>query len=163
MTKLNLSKVLGLALGCAALVLGTIYVSANPKPRESKPFHANAGTTFVLLPASTPGGPQSHNIDGVVRVSVLGDCSFHATANLVATTTPGSYLITDGIFLFTSADGKSTLTASASFKGWSCSRPLILSSLTTPLCRLNLLHLQQGPAPAKHVGYWMVIWIIDTR
>ncbi len=113
MTKLRPFKVLGVALGCAVLVLGAIYASANPKPRESKPFHANAGTTFVLLPASTPGGPQSHNIDGVVRVSVLGDCSFHATANLVATTTPGSYLITDGIFLFTSADGKSTLTATA--------------------------------------------------
>jgi hypothetical protein len=113
MTKLNLSKVLGLALGCAALLLGAIYMSADPKPSESKLFHANAGTTFVLLPASTRGGPRSHNIDGVVRVSVLGDCQFHATANLVETTTPGSYLITDGIFLFTSADGKSTLKATA--------------------------------------------------
>jgi hypothetical protein len=113
MTKLNLSKVLGLALGCAALVLGAIYVSANPKPRESKPFHANAGTTFVLLPASTPGGPRSHNIDGVVWVSSLGDCAFHGTADLVETSTPGSYLITDGHLLFTTADGKSTLTASA--------------------------------------------------
>ena len=113
MTKLNLSKVLGLALGCAALLLGAIYMSADPKPSESKLFHANAGTTFVLLPASTRGGPRSHNIDGVVRVSVLGDCQFHATANLVETTTPGSFLITDGIFLFTSADGKSTLKATA--------------------------------------------------
>ena len=114
MTKLNLSKILGLALGCAILALSAIYASADPKPSESKQFHANAGTTFVLLPptASTPG-VRSHNIDGVVRVSVLGDCSFHATANLVATSTPGSYLITDGIFLFTSADGKSTLTATA--------------------------------------------------
>ena len=111
MTKLNLSKVLGLALGCAALLLGAIYMSADPRPSESKQFHANAGTTFVLLPAS--GGVRSHNIDGVVRVSSMGDCSFHATANLVTTSTPGSYLITDGIFLFTSADGKSTLTATA--------------------------------------------------
>jgi hypothetical protein len=113
MTKLSPFKVLGLVLGCAALVLGAIYVSAEPKPSEWKPFHANAGTTFVLLPASTPGGPRSHNIDGVVRVSSMGDCAFHGTANLVETTTPGSYLITDGIFLFTSADGSSTLTASA--------------------------------------------------
>jgi hypothetical protein len=113
MTKLSSIQVLGLALGCAILVLGTIYASADSKPSESKHFHANAGTTFVLLPASTPGGPRSHNIDGVVRVSSLGDCAFHATANLVETTTPGSFLITDGLFLFTSADGKSTLTASA--------------------------------------------------
>ena len=113
MTKLSSIQVLGLALGCAILVLGTIYASADSKPSESKHFHANAGTTFVLLPASTPGGPRSHNIDGVVRVSSLGDCAFHATANLVETTTPGSFLITDGLFTFTSADGSSTLTASA--------------------------------------------------
>ena len=132
MTKLSPFKVLGLALGCAILVLGAIYASADPKPSESKHFHANAGTTFVLLPASTPGGPRSHSIDGVVRISSadllgqpvysriagyedvnLGDCTFHATANLVETATPGSFLITDGVFLFTSADGKSTLTASA--------------------------------------------------
>jgi len=113
MTKLSPFKVLGLALGCAILVLGAIYASTDPKPSESNSFHAHAGTTFVLLPASTPGGPRSHNIDGVVRVSSLGDCAFHATADLVETTTPGSYLITDGHFLFTTADGKSTLTASA--------------------------------------------------
>jgi hypothetical protein len=113
MTKLSPSKVLSLALGCATLVLGAIYVSADPKPSESKHFHANAGTTFVLLPASTPGGPRSHNIDGVVRVSSLGDCTFHATANLVGTSNPDYFLITDGLFLFTSADGKSSLRATA--------------------------------------------------
>lgn len=115
MTKLSPSKVLGLALalGCATLVLGTIYASAAPNSSGPKHFHANAGTTFVLFPASTPGGPQSHNIDGVVRVSSLGDCTFHATANLVATANPNFFLITDGLFLFTTADGSSTLTASA--------------------------------------------------
>ena len=115
MTKLSPSKVLGLtlALGCATLVVGAIYASTAPKPSEPKPFHANAGTTFVLFPASTPRGPQSHNIDGVVRVSSLGDCTFHATANLVATANPYFFLITDGRFLFTTADGSSTLTASA--------------------------------------------------
>jgi len=133
MTKLSPSKVLGLALGCATLVLGAIYVSADPKPSESKHFYANAGTTFVLLPAKTTGGPRSHNIDGVVRISSadllgqpvysriagyedvnLGDCSFHGTANLVATANPDFFLITDGLFLFTSADGKSSLTHSES-------------------------------------------------
>ena len=113
MTKLNLSKVLVLVLGCATLVLGAIYARSDPSPWESDNFHAHAGTTFVLHPASTAGGPRSHNIDGVVRVLSLGDCSFHATAELVETTTPGFYQITDGQFLFTTADGKSTLTASA--------------------------------------------------
>ena len=113
MTKLSPSKGLVLVLGCATLVLGAIYARSAPNPWESNNFHAHAGTTFVLLPASTPGGPRSHNIDGVVRVSSMGDCSFHATANLVATTNPDFFQITDGLFLFTSADGKSTLRASA--------------------------------------------------
>ena len=196
MTKLSPSKVLGLALGCAALVLGAIYVSADPKPSESREFHANAGTTFVLLPASYTGGPRSHNIDGVVRVSSMGDCAFHGTANLVQTNTTGFYLITDGLFVFTSADGKSTLRASAAgtlavnpanaymgdieydvtFTGGTGSQKgahgfgklqgMVLFTtidLVQPddtQCRLNLLHLQQGPKPAKHVGYWMVIWIM---
>ncbi len=113
MTKLSPSKGLVLVLGCATLVLGAIYARSAPNPWESNNFHAHAGTTFVLLPASTPGGPRSHNIDGVVRVSSMGDCSFHATANLVATANPDFFQITDGIFLFTSADGKSTLRALA--------------------------------------------------
>ncbi len=115
MTKLSPSKVLGLALalGCATLLLGGIYASTGPNPSQPKHIHAHAGTTFVLLPASTPGGPRSHSIDGVVRVSSLGDCTFHATANLVATANPNFFLITDGLFLFTTADGSSTLTASA--------------------------------------------------
>ena len=107
MTKLSLSKVLGLALGCAALVLGAIYASADPKHSEPKRFHANAGTTFILA------SNGAHRIDGVVLTSSLGDCTFHGTANLVPTATAGYYLITDGLFLITSADGSSTLTASA--------------------------------------------------
>ncbi len=106
MTKLSLFKVLGLALGSAALLLGPITVSAEE-------FHANAGTTFILAPASTPGGPRSHTIDGVYLNSLLGDCTFHATANLVETASPTYFLITDGLFTITTADGASTLTASA--------------------------------------------------
>jgi hypothetical protein len=114
MTKLGLSKVPGLALGCAALVLCAISASAKDFNRnDGTTFHANAGTTFILAPASTPGGPRSHAIDGVVLVSSLGDCTFHATANLVETASPTYFLITDGLFTITTADGTSTLTASA--------------------------------------------------
>ena len=117
MTRFSLSKVLGVALGCAALVFGAIYASGEPKHFHGnggkKHFHANAGTTFILAPASTVGGPRSHTIDGVYLNSLLGDCTFHATANLVETATPGYYLITDGLFLITTADGTRTLTATA--------------------------------------------------
>ena len=198
MTKLNPSKVLGiaLALGCATLVLGAIYASTDTWPSGPENFHAHAGTTFVLLPASasTPG-VRSHNIDGVVQVSSLGDCTFHATANLVATANANFFLITDGVFLFTTADGKSTLTASAagtltvnpanpymadiqydvtftggtgSLAGAHGSGKLHGFVLFTTIDLVQPddttvspepPHLLQGPKPAKHVGYWMVIWI----
>jgi hypothetical protein len=118
MTKLSQSKFFGLALAGAALVIGAM--SASTKDSHNKwgaPFHADGGTTFILAPASTPGGPRSHAIDGVVRFSSLGDCTFHATANLVETATPGYYLISEGLFLFTTADGTSTMTAAAEGTG----------------------------------------------
>jgi hypothetical protein len=112
MTRFGLSKVLGLALGCAALVLGGISASA-------KDFYANGGTTFVLFPTSNPE-VDTHTIDGVVRVSLLGDCQFHGTVNLVFTAPPTQpffanefFLLQDGVFTITTADGSSTLTASA--------------------------------------------------
>lgn len=108
MTKPSISKVLGLALGCGAAALGAIYASAGDTHGDGrKDFHANAGTTFILA------SDGSHKIDGVVLTSAMGDCTFHATAQLVPTTTTGYFLITGGQFLFTSADGTSTLTASA--------------------------------------------------
>jgi hypothetical protein len=114
MTNLSSSKVLGLAVGCVALVVGALSASTKDfHGNGGTAFHANAGTTFILAPASAPGGPRSHAIEGVVLVSSLGDCTFHATANLVETDNPGYYLITDGLFLFTTADGTSTLTATA--------------------------------------------------
>jgi hypothetical protein len=118
MKKLSLSKILGLALGCGVLVLGAASASTKDAHQHGgTSFHANGGTTFILGPASTPGGPRSHTIDGVVLFSTLGDCTFHATAALVETATPGFYLITGGDFLFTTADGASTVTASAEGTG----------------------------------------------
>jgi len=118
MKKLSLYKVLGLALGCVALVLGAVSASSKDSHGNwGTAFHANGGTTFILSPASYSGGPRTHTIDGVVRVSSLGDCTFHAMATLVETATPGHYLITDGSFLFTTPDGSSTLTASAEGTG----------------------------------------------
>ncbi len=118
MNKLSLSKVLGLALGCGALVLGTVAASSKDSHGSwGKAFHAHGGTTFILSPASYSGGPRTHTIDGVVGFSGLGDCTFHAMATLVETATPGHYLITDGSFLITTPDGASTLTASAEGTG----------------------------------------------
>ena len=118
MNKLSLSKVLGLALGCGALVLGAVTASSKDSHGNwGTVLHGHAGTTFILSPASYAGGPRTHTIDGVVRISPLGDCTFHGIATLVETATPGHYLITDGSFLFTTADGTSSLTASAEGTG----------------------------------------------
>jgi hypothetical protein len=120
MTKLSLSKVLSLALVHAALVLGGISASAEDShPNRGTPFLANGGTTFVVFPTSNPD-VDTHTIDGVVRFSSLGDCQFHAVVNLVYTAPPSLpffanelFLLQDGVFTITTADGSSTLTASA--------------------------------------------------
>jgi hypothetical protein len=82
-------------------------------------FYANGGTTFVLFPTSDPY-VATHTIDGVVRVSLLGNCQFHAIVNLAYTAPPTEpffanelFLLQDGVFTITTADGSSTLTASA--------------------------------------------------
>jgi hypothetical protein len=106
MKKLSLSKILGLALGCAALVLGGIYASADS--RHSNVFSAIAGTTYVLtpIPDTTPQ-QYSHTVDGVVRVASLGDCTVHF--DLVVTLTDSPTSLVTGTQIITTGDGKSTL------------------------------------------------------
>ena len=105
MTRFSLSKVLGVALGCSALVLGGISASAQG-------FFANAGTTFVLVPVPATSPAQfTHTVDGVVKVASLGDCTVHF--DLVVTATGSStrpYLVA-GTQIITTGDGKSTLTS----------------------------------------------------
>jgi hypothetical protein len=108
MTKLSSSKILGLALGCAALVLGAIYASADSKHSERNEFSAHGGTSFVLHPTSNPG-VYSHTVDGVVRVSGLGDCTFHAEVLVTYIPSSGTYVFADNAgdqtFTFTTVNG----------------------------------------------------------
>jgi len=115
MKKLSLSKILGLALGCAALALGAIYASADSKHSGSNEFSAHGGTTFVLtpIPGTTPQ-QYSHTVDGVYWNSLLGDCTFHAEATISVPTPPSDiWPITGGAFTITPLNGMGTLTASA--------------------------------------------------
>ena len=127
MTRFSLSKVLGLVLGCGALVLGPISASADD-------FFAQAGTTFILVPVPDTSPQQfTHTVDGVVQVASLGDCTVHF--DLVVTATDSStrpYLVT-GTQIITSGDGKSTLTSRVN--GYLASNP----ANATFLARLSQL------------------------
>jgi hypothetical protein len=114
MKKLGAIKILGLALGCAALVLASLSASAQRHPPRNGFFTAHAGTTFVLAPIAGSPGQFSHTVDGVYVSSLLGDCTFHGEAVMTAPTPPSAvWTITGGAFTITTADGTSTLTASA--------------------------------------------------
>jgi hypothetical protein len=104
MSKLNLFKSIALALGCAALAVFTTSTQADP-------IKANAGTTFVLSPV--PGHPEqlTHSIDGVVRVTIMGNSTFHGDVLIYLPTAPGKPYGLVGTCRFTSADGATTLDA----------------------------------------------------
>ena len=70
MTKLSMFKSLGLALGCAALVVATAAVG----PPRTVPIGGTFGTTFNLIPTATPG-VFDDPIEGVGNVRTLGFCT----------------------------------------------------------------------------------------
>ncbi len=103
MKKLNVFRALGVALGCAAMLLTSISVSAAD-------IRANAGTTFVVYYTDTEG-VFSHTVDGVVQVSLLGNCKVHFDVTIVAPATADDPYGMNGTITITSADGSTTLNA----------------------------------------------------
>jgi hypothetical protein len=105
---LTLFKTFTLALGCAALAMTTI-------PAEARDIRAHAGTTFDLIPVEfdANGKPTkfTHTVDGVVRVSLLGNCTFHA--DVIAIPNPDGSFSLSGTFRITSAKGDISLDAEA--------------------------------------------------
>ena len=97
-----------LVLGCAALAMTTTPVNAGV-------IKAHAGTTFNLTPVAfdANGNPTmfTHTVDGVVRVSVLGNCTFHADVIVGAPKTAQDPFTLAGTCRITSADGSATLDA----------------------------------------------------
>jgi hypothetical protein len=104
MKQRSLFKLTALALGCATLAMTTL-------PAQARDIRAHAGTTFDLLPVEfdANGNPTkfTHTIDGVVRVSSLGNCTFHG--DVVGFPRPdGSFELT-GTGRITTADGATSL------------------------------------------------------
>src|SRR5258705_9597807 len=92
MTKLSRFKSLGLALGCVALILTGNSISAAD-------IRANGGTTFDLLPTADPG-VFTHTMDGVVQVSLLGNCTVHADVVVRFSANPSQPPTAKGSFTF---------------------------------------------------------------
>lgn len=104
MKKLNLFKAITLALGCVALAMTTI-------PADAGVIKANAGTTFILTPVPGSTTEFPHTVDGVVQVSLLGNCTVHFDVIMFAPKTAKDPFTLLGTLRITSADGTTTLDA----------------------------------------------------
>lgn len=93
-----------LASGCAALAMTTAFA-------EARGVKGNGGTTFVNVPVEfdSAGNPTklTHTVDGVARVSTLGNCTFHA--DVIGISQPDGTFALSGTFRITSANGTTTL------------------------------------------------------
>ena len=97
MTKLTSVKGISLALGCAELLFTSNSVHAAN-------ISINAETTWNIDPTDDPN-VLTHAVDGIVQVSLLGNCTFHADVFLRVSAGPGQPNTLKGTFTFTSADG----------------------------------------------------------
>ena len=107
MTRFSISKRLGCALGCAALILSTLSVNAG-RPSATE-ITATAGTTFVLTQTPTNASLFTHTVDGVVQVSHIGNCTVHFDV-LVTAVSAGLFELR-GSLAITNATGATTLNA----------------------------------------------------
>jgi hypothetical protein len=101
MKSFNLTKSLGLALGCAALLLTSHAASAVE-------LRANAGTTFAT--EFGPGG-LTHKVDGIAQVSLVGNCKVHFDLVGELPADPTQPIAAKGSLTITSANGDDTLSA----------------------------------------------------
>jgi hypothetical protein len=107
MTRFSISRLLGCALGCAALVLSGLSASAGKT--GSTEVTANAGTTFVLTQTPTNAALFTHTVDGVVQVSNLGNCTVHF--NVLVTAMSATLFGLNGTLTITNAAATATLNA----------------------------------------------------
>src|SRR5262245_62408101 len=105
MTKFSLFKQFSPALVFAALIL-------TGNSTHAADIRVNAGTTWILGPTADPA-VLTHTVDGIVQVSLLGNCTFHADVLVGLPAGPGQPYTLSGTFTFTSADGTTTLNADA--------------------------------------------------
>jgi len=126
MKRISFIKSASVALGLAALVAAvTPHLNGGSRDNDRGHQHgrritANAGSTFTLLPSGTPG-VLNHTVDGVVQLSLLGNCTFHADVVAQVPTGPGEPFVLMGTATFISADGSDNLDIDV--EGWAAPDP----------------------------------------
>ncbi len=85
----KLNNAIAIALGCVALAMITV-------PAQAAVIKANAGTTFVLSPVPGHSDQLTHSIDGIVRVTILGNCTFHGDVLIYLPTAAGKPISSPG-------------------------------------------------------------------
>jgi hypothetical protein len=98
---LNQFKIATQALACATLVLVATTAAA-------KDIEGHGGDNFTITPTPTPG-VVTDTLNGVARISFLGNCSFHGEQAITLPATPDQPYVIKGMWRFTSADGATTL------------------------------------------------------
>jgi hypothetical protein len=98
------------------IVLTALAVTTASTPVQARDIKANAGTTFTLVPVEFDPGTGAptkftHTVDGVVRVSLMGNCTVHA--DVIGLPHPDGSFALSGAFRITSEDGNTTLDATA--------------------------------------------------
>ncbi len=109
MKNFEISRTVTLAAVCAALVFASVSVkAADTLPANAAVLRANAGNTFVLAPTPDPSVFKI-TADGVVQVSLLGNCTEHADVQVHFPASLGQPILLSGAGTLTSADGSATL------------------------------------------------------
>jgi hypothetical protein len=111
MKQINAVKNLAFALPCVALMWGSASIqAADTLPSNAAALRANAGNTFALVPTADPN-VFGHPVDGVVQVSLLGNCHFHGEGEIHLPTAPGQpiVIVSTSPWTFTSSDGANSL------------------------------------------------------
>lgn len=113
----RLYAIVALALGSAIIAATTVPSHADRRPGygpHTQRITAHAGTTFTPLEVVEVNEEHvpikfRHLVDGVARVSLLGNCTVHF--DVIAVPRPDGTFSVDGTLQITTAGGQTTLNA----------------------------------------------------
>ena len=106
---MNPMRSLALTIACGAVALVSSQANlADTLPANAAAIRANAGVTFAFAPTTDPSRFTA-TADGVVQVSLMGNCSEHAQLVVQFPTGPGQPITLSGSVTLTSSDGANSL------------------------------------------------------
>ncbi len=101
MKPLSIVNVIVLALGCTTLAFSGPH-------NATVAIVGHAGPGFVFTPTDDPYDFKAA-VNGVAKISLLGNCTDHADLDVRFPATPGQTVLVNGSGTFTSVDGTATL------------------------------------------------------